>query len=134
MDATPELSGDAHVSVPRPSFRGVPPRGAGAAAEAAPKIWIATGPTIYGRHNQELIDAGQLPGLNRAERAELTAATIASASPSCASTNAPQPPRAGRFRVATHTAPFSTRQVNEHGMRSFSLDQRADRSASEPHE
>ena len=30
--------------------------------------------TIYGWRKQELIDTGQLPGLNRAEQAELTAA------------------------------------------------------------
>ena len=30
--------------------------------------------TIYGWRNQELIDTGQLPGLNRAEQAELSAA------------------------------------------------------------
>ena len=30
--------------------------------------------TIYGWRKQELIDTGQLPGLNRAERAELATA------------------------------------------------------------
>lgn len=30
--------------------------------------------TIYGWRNQELIDTGQLPGLNQAEQAELAAA------------------------------------------------------------
>lgn len=36
--------------------------------------------TIYGWRKQELIDTGQLPGLNRAEQAELTEPTNASAS------------------------------------------------------
>lgn len=36
--------------------------------------------TIYGGRKQELIDTGQLPCLNRAEQAELTAANSASAS------------------------------------------------------
>ena len=37
-------------------------------------IWDISDQTIYGWRRQELIDTGQLPGLNRAEQAELSAA------------------------------------------------------------
>ncbi|MDR7168291.1 transposase-like protein [Nocardia kruczakiae] len=66
------------------SYRGVIPRG----SVARCRDWVAAGPpvaqvaadlgisdqTIYVWRTQELIDTGQLPGTNRAEQAELSAA------------------------------------------------------------